>query len=127
MPIVALSVLCAQLTRDLLEIAKFLFHTPLHSAPPLGGSPSEYRHPVWYMKTRLVELSDGGKTLSICVTVYTQYRRVTDGRTGRQTSCHIIVRAMHMRRAVKIFQYILFQAFASLANSLSVNETASSA
>jgi len=25
------------------------------------------------------------KTLRICVTVYTQYRRVTDGRTDRQT------------------------------------------
>ena len=33
----ALDVLCAQLTRDMFAIAKFLFHTPLHSAPPLGG------------------------------------------------------------------------------------------
>jgi len=24
----------------------------LHSTPPLGGFPSEYRHPVWYRKTR---------------------------------------------------------------------------
>jgi len=48
-------------------------------------------------------------TLRICITVYTQYRRVTDRRTvsqtGRQTdgqtSCHCIVRAMHTRRAVK--------------------------
>jgi len=34
-----------------------------------------------------------------------KYRRVTDGRTDRQTdgqtSCHGIVRAMHTRRAVK--------------------------
>jgi len=41
----------------------------------------------------------------ICVTVYTHYWRVTDGRTDgrtdRQTSCHGIVRAMHTRRAVK--------------------------
>jgi len=42
-------------------------------------------------------------------TVYTKYRRVTDVQTDRQagrqtdgqTSCHGIVRAMHMRRAVK--------------------------
>ena len=47
-------------------------------------------------------LPDGEKTLRICVTVYTQYRRVTDGRTDGQTSCHGIVRAMHRRRAVKI-------------------------
>ena len=48
----------------------------------------------------------GKKTLRICVTVYTRYRRVTDGRTDRQTdrqtSCHGIVRAMHTRRAVQI-------------------------
>ena len=34
------------------------------------------------------------------LTIYTQYRRVTDGQ-DRQTSCHVIVRAMHTRRAVK--------------------------
>ena len=39
MPIVALSVLCAQLTRDLLEIAKFLFHTPLAFGAPVRGVP----------------------------------------------------------------------------------------
>jgi len=33
----------------------------------------------------MVGLCDGGKTLRICVTVYTQYRRVTDGLTDRQT------------------------------------------
>jgi len=33
MPIDALSVLCAQLTRDLLAIAKFLFHTPCIRRP----------------------------------------------------------------------------------------------
>ena len=51
----------------------------------------------------MVGLPDGGKTLKICVTVYTQYQcvtdRQTDGLTGRQTN---IVHAMHTRRAVKI-------------------------
>ena len=46
-------------------------------------------------------LPDSGKTVKICITVYTQYRRVTDRRTDRQTSCHGIVRAIHTRRAVK--------------------------
>jgi len=54
----------------------------------------------------MVGLPDGEKNMMICVTVYTQYRRVTDGqtdrRTDRQTSCHGIVRARHTRRAVKI-------------------------
>jgi len=48
------------------------------------------------------------KRIPICVTVYTQYRRVTDGRTDRQTECQTffhIVRAMHTRRAVKIVSH----------------------
>jgi len=32
----ALDVLCAQLTRDLFAIAKFLFHTPVHSMLLMG-------------------------------------------------------------------------------------------
>jgi len=42
------------------------------------------------------------KKVSIYIIAYTQYRRVTDGRTDGRTSCHGIVRAMHTRRAVKI-------------------------
>jgi len=34
---------------------------PLHSTPPLGGSSSEYRHPLWDRKTRMVSLPDGEK------------------------------------------------------------------
>jgi len=33
----------------------------LHLTPSVGGLPSEYRHPVWYGKTRMVELPDGEK------------------------------------------------------------------
>ena len=52
----------------------------------------------------MVGLTDGEKILRICITVYTQYRRVM---TDRQTSCHGIVHAMHTRRAVKKVQEIL--------------------
>jgi len=33
----------------------------------------------------MVVLPDGEKILRICITVYTQYRHVTDRRTDRQT------------------------------------------
>jgi len=41
------------------------------------------------------------KILRICSAVSTEYRRVTDRETDRQTSCDGIVRAMHTCRAVK--------------------------
>jgi len=61
----------------------WFFHTPLHSAPPLGGPRPNIATPFgmetleWrgYLK----------KNSRISITVYTQYRRVTDGRTDRQT------------------------------------------
>ena len=49
----------------------------------------------------MVWLPCGEKSLRIRLTVSTEYRRVTDRRTDRQTSCYTTVRAMHTRRAVK--------------------------
>ena len=72
------------------------FHTPLHSAPPLGGPRRNIAIPFGMDKLEWFGYPRLKKTLRICITVYTQYRRVTDG----QTSCHGIVRAMHMRRGV---------------------------
>ena len=37
--------------------------------------------------------------------VSAKYRRVTDRQTDGQTSCDSIVRAMHTRRAVKMFKW----------------------
>jgi len=61
----------------------------LHSTPSLGGFPSEYRHSVWYGKTRMVGLPDGEKVLKIHLAVSIEYQRVSDGRTGGQTDGHL--------------------------------------
>ena len=50
----------------------------LHSTPPLGGFPSEYYHPVWCGKTRMVWLPDGKKKLKSSLFVLTQCTNVTN-------------------------------------------------
>jgi len=58
-----------------------IFHTPLYSTPPLGGFSSEYRHPLWYGKTRMVSLPDGEKISKISLFVLAQLRNVPDRQT----------------------------------------------
>jgi len=61
------------------------YHTPLHLTPPLGGFPSEYQHPLWDRKTRMVSLPNGENFLKICLFVLTSSTNVTDGQTdGRK-------------------------------------------
>jgi len=72
---------CAHLTITVSEIERDIsenngrkagfFIPPLHSTPPLGGFPSEYRHPLWYGQTRMVSLPDGEKNSKICLFVLT--------------------------------------------------------
>jgi len=66
------------------------YHTPLHSTPPLGRFPSEYRHPVWYGKTGMVGLPDGENVEDIYNGLVTipAYDRQTDRWTDGRTSCH---------------------------------------
>ena len=64
---------CADLTitvfeiqRDICEKSSF-YHTPLAFDAPLRGFPSEYRHPLWDGKTRIVSLPDGEKITKISI------------------------------------------------------------
>ena len=64
----ALSCINSEIKPDIGRKSWF-FHTTLHSTPALGWFPSEYWHPVWYEKTRMVGLPDDEKILRISITV----------------------------------------------------------
>ena len=75
----------------------WFFHTSMHSTSPLVGSPSEYCHPVWYGKNSIVGYWMVKKTED----TYNRLDRIPacNRQTDRQTSFHVIVCAIHTRRA----------------------------
>jgi len=63
------------------------------SDPPLfeaavRGNPLEFGDEIWRQKTTIVGLPGGEEIMTLAFFVLTQYRRVTDRRTDRQTRCH---------------------------------------
>ena len=77
------------------------FHLPhLHLTSPLGGFPSEYRHPVWYGKTRMVWLPNGEKISKISLFSRTWQ---SDRHTDRQTTHNGTSRTYASHRATKIY------------------------
>ena len=61
------------------------YHTPLHSTPPLGGFPSEYRHPFGVEKLEWCRYPMVKKISKISLFVLTWSTNVSDGRTDRRT------------------------------------------
>jgi len=66
------------------------FIIPLAFDGLVGGFPSEYRHPLWYGKTRIVSLPDGEKFRRYVYSFWPDPRtwqtdRQTDGQTDRRT------------------------------------------
>ena len=55
-----LTITVSEIQRDICEKIVILSY-PLHSTPPLGVFPSEYQHPLWDGKTRMMSLPDGKK------------------------------------------------------------------
>ena len=64
-----LTVTVSEIQRDICEKNRHFIIPLLHSTPPLGGFPSECQHLIWYGKTRMVSLPDGGKISKICLFV----------------------------------------------------------
>jgi len=58
---------------------------------PVRGNPLEFGDEIWRQKTRVLGLSDGEEIKPLAFFVLTQYRRVTDRRTDRQTDGHVVI------------------------------------
>jgi len=65
-----LNITVHEIQRDICEKIVILSY-PLHSTLPLAWFPSEYRHPLWDGKIRMVSLPDGEKISKICLFVLT--------------------------------------------------------
>ena len=62
-----LTITVSEIKRDIIKtmVEKRDFSYPLAFDAPVRGFPSEYRHPLWDGKTRMVSLPDGEKISKI--------------------------------------------------------------
>ena len=99
-----LTITVSKIERDIYEKIVILSY-PLHSTPLLGGFPSEYRHPFWCGKTRMVTLPDGEKNLEdifIRFGATPERYRQTDGRTPGDGNSRAIHSFIHIRLMYKL-------------------------
>jgi len=81
-----LSITISEIQRDICEEIGILSYPLAFDAPVRGGEfPSEYRHPLWCGKTRMVSLPDVEKISTISLFVLAQLRNVTDRQTDERT------------------------------------------
>jgi len=89
-----LSITVSEIQRDICEKIVILSY-PLAFDAPVRGFPSEYRHPLWYGKTRMVSLPDGEKILKISLFWRNSGTWRTDRQTDGRTTGDGYSRAMH--------------------------------
>jgi len=88
---------CALLTISVFEIEQdicekiVILSYRLAFDAPLGGFPSQYQHPLWYGKTRMVSLSDGEKNFKDMFIRFAMIHE-RDGRTDRHRITAYIAR-----------------------------------
>jgi len=65
------------------------FPTPALFEAPDRGNFLECQDEIWHQKTRIEGLPESEEIMTLAFFVLTQYRRVSDGQTEKQTDRHV--------------------------------------
>ena len=103
---------------------------PSHLTPSLGVNPFEFLDKFFIPKTRVLVLFVGEDFVILACVVFTQYQRVTDGRTDGQRSRSQLVQGLQLPLTPCKNKYIQFcvaaskrkRAISDVSNSVLVND-----